>query len=356
MDYSQRLAISYYKTIATLNDAHKVYLVQHQETKKIYVTKVLDVYNKDIYVHISKEPINGIPQIVALYEEENHLIVIENYVSGHSLAEMIVSSSITIDSIYQYMFELCSILEELHSFQPPIIHRDIKPSNIIITEYNHVILLDFNAAKYFTQSENADTVLLGTKGYAAPEQYGFGSSTPRTDIYALGILLKELTSTLPSYPTALDDIMAKCIQINPEDRYQSVTALKSALEQAKHPKDLKNNTSWSIHSLLPPGYRTLTLWKMIVASVLYSIIFVGGLSLQVENTFGAALWVNRIFCILILLSVVFVCFNYLDIQRLFPMCKHESKILRYTGIIFLNIMIVALLAIIMFVVQTIFSV
>lgn len=90
------------------------------------------------------------------------------------------------------MYELCEILEKLHSANPPIVHRDIKPSNIIITNYDHVILLDFNAAKYFTDPNTSDTILLGTKGYAAPEQYGFGSSTPQTDIYAVGILLKEL--------------------------------------------------------------------------------------------------------------------------------------------------------------------
>ena len=187
MDYSHRLSVSYYKTIATLNESHKIYLVQHQKTNKIYVKKILDVYNKDIYLYLSQNHICGIPQIIDLYEDEykNQLTVIENYVSGYSLEDKMNTSDLNIDSIYQYMLELCSILEKLHSYQPPIIHRDIKPSNVIITEHNHVILLDFNAAKYFTDSSANDTVLLGTKGYAAPEQYGFGSSTPRTDIYAL---------------------------------------------------------------------------------------------------------------------------------------------------------------------------
>lgn len=94
------------------------------------------------------------------------------------------------------MYDLCEILEKLHSVTPPIVHRDTKPSNIIITNYEHVVLLDFNAAKYFADTDTADTILLGTKGYAAPEQYGFGSSTPQTDIYALGILLKELVKSL----------------------------------------------------------------------------------------------------------------------------------------------------------------
>ncbi len=167
MDYSKRLAISYYKVIATLNEPHKVFLVQHQLTKKIYIKKVLNVYNKDIFQVLSQSPVSGTPQIIDLYEEENQLTVIESFVSGCSLQEKIDASDLSMNYIYQYMMELCNILEKLHSFQPPIIHRDIKPSNIIITEHNHVVLLDFNAAKYFTDSNSNDTVLLGTQGYAA---------------------------------------------------------------------------------------------------------------------------------------------------------------------------------------------
>lgn len=353
MDYSQRLAISYYQTIATLNEPHKIYLAQHQETKKIYVKKILDVYNKYIYQLLLLNPINGIPKIVELYEKDNHLTVIENYVSGCSLQEKIESYNIDIFSIYQYTIELCSILEKLHSFQPPIIHRDIKPSNIIITEYNHVVLLDFNAAKYFTESANTDTVLLGTKGYAAPEQYGFGSSTPRTDIYAIGILLKELTSVLPSIPKELVRIITKCIQMNPADRYQSVAELKAALEQALPYKE-KTSKKFSTLRLLPPGFRTLTPWKMIISSMSYLFIFWLSLNLEVQNTYGAALWWERIFCLFILLSVVFVSFNYLNIQKGFPLCKYPIKIVHYIGIVLYNIIIVSCLFIIMLILESFF--
>ncbi len=355
MDYSKRLAISYYKTIATLNESHKIYLVQHQETQKIYVKKILDVYNKDIYQSIAEHPICGIPQIIVLYEEDNQLIVIEHYVSGCSLQEKIDTSSLSIDCIFQYMVELCAILERMHSFQPPIIHRDIKPSNIMITEHNHVMLLDFNAAKYFTESTDIDTVLLGTKGYAAPEQYGFGSSTPRTDIYALGILLKELLFVLPSSSSMLNDIIAKCVQINPADRYQSVTELKAALKQTRQPQmEIKTCSSLTFRSFLPPGFRTLTPWKVIFSSMMYLIILCLCINLEVENTFGAALWVERIFCLFVMLSFIFVGFNYLNIQKGFPLCKHRFKIVRYIGIALLDIMVVTALLILMLIVKSIF--
>lgn len=361
MDYfnlSNRLELSYYKTIATLNDKHKVYLVQHQETQKIYVKKILDVYNKDIYMRLSKEHIKGIPQIIALYEDNDQLIVIENYVSGLTLQELIASSSINIDFIFQYILELCTILEKVHSFEPAIIHRDIKPSNIIITEHNHVMLLDFNAAKFFSENSEEDTVLLGTKGYAAPEQYGFGSSTPRTDIYALGILIKEMTSSAKIKSGILENISQKCIQINPLDRYQSVSELKDTLVQTSYSNNANIHTETNIHknilSYFPPGFRTLTPWKMIISSMFYMILIMFFFTVNIENTFGLALWIYRFLYTLLLLSIVLVTFNYLDIQRLFPMCNHKNRFVRYTGIILFDIVIIVLCAIIAIFIQNVF--
>ena len=363
MDYSKRLSISYYKTIATLNESHKIYLVQHQETQKIYVKKILDVYNKDIYQYLFQNPINGIPQVVDLYEEENQLTIIENYVSGCSLQEILDASALgktsvlNATTIYDFMMELCTILEQLHSLPSPIIHRDIKPSNIIITEHNHVMLLDFNAAKYFTNADSNDTVLLGTQGYAAPEQYGFGSSTPRTDIYALGILLKELTTSL-HIPSKYDTIIAKCIQINPEDRYQSVAKLKVALKQLTppaQPKSSKMSSTTVYNPYLPPGFRNKTPWKMLFASIIYLFIFWLSLSLEVKNMFGMALWVERIFCLFIFLSFILVGFNYLDIQKCFPLCKHRNRFLHYAGIVILETIFITILLVTMSIILDFFS-
>ena len=105
----------------------------------INVKKVLDIYNKEIFIRLYNNPITGIPKIIDLFEIDNQLIVIENYISGSSLQEIIDSGKLTKETIYEYMDELCSILEKLHNFSPPIIHRDIKPSNIIITEHNHLM-------------------------------------------------------------------------------------------------------------------------------------------------------------------------------------------------------------------------
>ena len=354
MDYTKRLALSYYKTIATLNEPHNIYLVQHQETNKIYVKKILDIYNKDIFSTLYNNPITGIPKIIDLFEIDNQLIVIENFISGCSLQEKIDSKELTKDSIYEYMNELCSILEQLHSFTPPIIHRDIKPSNIIITEHNHLMLLDFNAAKYLTNKDENDTVLLGTKGYAAPEQYGFGSSTEKTDIYALGILLKEMVYSISSNTDEFNKIILKCSQINPEDRYKSVTELKNALTNTRYPSLITENKPLTLKSFILPGYRTLTPWKMIIATLSYIFIFYITTSLTVEGGSKADIYIDRIFFLLIMLTIVFGCFNYMDIHRFFPLCKHKNRSLRYLGIFILNTSIVFTLLVLMVFVSNIF--
>lgn len=332
MNITQRLSISYYKTIATLNKEHQIFLVQHQETGKIYVKKILEVYNPDIYQHLLANAVPGTPRIREVYEENHQLTVIEDYISGTPLSELIVSGTLDIEHLYRYTDDLCRILETMHSMHPPMVHRDIKPSNILITEYDHAILLDFNAAKYYSTTSDTDTILLGTPGYAAPEQYGYGSSSPQTDIYAIGILMNEMIGCIKSPPGEIFPIIAKCTQLNPIDRFHSVTELKTALEQLLNPaaKPVNSKHSWTYY--LFPGYRSLTPWKMLVATPFYCMLFTISFTLQVENANTISVWIERIFTLLVFLSVIFTFFNYLDLQRFFPLCKHNRKYIRYFGI------------------------
>lgn len=354
MDYSKQLALSYYKTIATLNEDHKVYLVQHQETQEIFVKKILSVYNADIYKELTRYPVCGTPRIIEYFEENNQLILIESYVSGQSLDRLMQTTRPDISDIIHYTIQLCEILCQLHSMQPPIIHRDIKPSNIIITEYNHVVLLDFNAAKYYNENANKDTVLLGTKGYAAPEQYGFGSSSPRTDIYAVGILLKELTASLPNVPKNLTNIIEKCIEFKPTDRYETVSELKDALEQNNSGKSVEDSRQLSFRDFLLPGFRTLTPWKMLVATPIYLMLFWLSLSLEIKDTYGAALWIQRIFCLLMFLSIIMGTCNYLNIHNYLPLCNSRYRIVRLFGILLLDFILVATFMVLMMLTLAIF--
>lgn len=356
MDYTGRLAISYYHTIATLNSTHKVYLVQHQESQKIYIKKILDVYNLRIYEYLQEHHITGIPELYNIYEEDGQLTLIEEFISGTTLQELIHAGTLTLDLISRFMCELCDILENLHALEPPIIHRDIKPSNIIVTPYDHAVLIDFNAAKYLTDQSIRDTVLLGTKGYAAPEQYGFGSSTPQTDIYALGILLKELLSALPAPTNIFDPIIRKCTEMNPSDRMKHVRELKTEIEKLQNRITAKPQRPASAvqTSFALPGFRTKTPWKMLTASLTYLLIFWISLFLEVKDATVVHLWLERITCLFSMFLTVFCCFNYRNIRRFIPLCTNENRIIRYLGILILNLAVISPLFIIMSILETIF--
>ncbi len=335
MDFSQRLSISYYKTVATINESHKIFLVQHQETGKFFVKKLLDVYSIDVYKYLRENPIVGIPQIIEFYEENNVLTLIEEYVPGITLKEKIDSGKLSFEQVGNYMVSLCEILEKLHSHNPPLVHRDIKPSNIIITSFDNVILLDFNAAKYKSSDSNrsSDTVLLGTQGYAAPEQYGFGESSPQTDIYSLGIILREASASLPVNNHKFDSIINRCTQMEPAKRYASVNELKNALLRALGKDNSQDNPEIAAAAYLPPGFRTMAPGKMVVAIPAYIMLIWLCMTLDIKNTSGAALWIERITMLIIFIGDIFIGYNYLGVQKLFPPCKSKNKIIHILGVV-----------------------
>lgn len=360
----RRLAISYYEEIAVISESHHIYLVQHRETKKIYIKKILDVYNYEIYECLYFHPMEGIPKIIEYGEEEQKLILIEEYISGESLADKIQNADLTIDQIQKYMLDLCEIVKQLHGLPQPVIHRDIKPANLMVTHYDRLVLLDFNAAKYYKAEETNDTVLLGTQGYAAPEQYGFGSSSPQTDIYAMGILLKEMLHAIRQSDSAFDEMIDRCTKMTPSERYQSVEELEAVLwkvgGQNTEPETEGTKTSDAGRRSVPdtgytlPGFRSKTPWKMVVAVIGYLFIFWCGMTMDVKGVGGILLWVERVLYVLMMVSAVFGCFNYRNIQAIFPLCKSEKRLVRYTGIFLLILAMFAVISLIMSILQDIF--
>ena len=126
--------------------------------------------------------------------------------------------------------QVCRALWTLHSIGA--VHRDVKPENIILHE-SEAVLIDFDAARLHKTESDSDTQVLGTTGFAAPEQYGLSQSDARSDIYSLGILLNVmLTGRHPSKKLAkgrFGRIITRCTQVNPARRYQDVLQLLDAL-------------------------------------------------------------------------------------------------------------------------------
>lgn len=144
--------------------------------------------------------------------------------------------------------QLCDVLGYLHSREKPIIYRDMKPANVMLRPDGNVMLIDFGTAREFKSRSVADTVCLGTRGYAAPEQYGgMGQTDARTDIYCLGATLYHLLTGhspadppyeirpigewIPEYAgSGLEEIIIKCTKQDPNERYQNCAELMYALE------------------------------------------------------------------------------------------------------------------------------
>lgn len=359
MDISHRLSISYYKVITPINESHKVYLVRHQESGRFYVKKILDVYSADVYRDLQEHPIPGLPRIIDSCEDNGSLIIIEEFISGLTLRDKIDFTStkpcdfetinicdvLTIEQIGHYMINLCEILERLHSHNPPLVHRDLKPSNIIITSCDNVVLLDFNAARFYTgiDGRESDTKLLGTKGYAAPEQYGFGESSPQTDIFSVGKIIQECVNALTSQNSGSEnsslkenvfsDVIQRCTQMDPSRRYPSARALKEALLNCLGKSSRSDIQGPVINPYLPPGFRTLNPWKMIIASVVYIFIFQISLTLTIQNSSGTELWIERFLVLFLALMNVAIGSNYLNIQQFLPFHDSRSRGMQVVGVL-----------------------
>ena len=238
MDIQTELILSYYKELSPLSKDKNVYLVQHIETNTLYVRKILDVYNAGIYQQLKEANIPGIPSIYECIEDDNHLYIIEEYIHGRTLEAVFSEDGLISEELAtDFILQLCSILNKIHSCNPPIIHRDIKPSNLILTSESTLKLIDFNAAKYYADGSSKDTTLLGTQNFAAPEQYGFSQSDVRTDIYGLGVTMNYLlTGKYPNEAISdgkLNKILSKCLKLTPDDRYSDCNELLRELNTNK---------------------------------------------------------------------------------------------------------------------------
>ena len=342
MSLETELKLSYYKVIADVDDIHKVKLVQHTESGKIFVLKTLSVYDIRVFQYLAANPVQGTPRIVELIEDGSLLHVVEEYITGISLRDRLDASGTFCETeAVELIQQLCNILRPLHKLNPPIIHRDIKPSNLIITLDSKMVLVDFNSAKESGHTKSQDTVLIGTVGYAAPEQYGFSASQPTADIYAVGVLLNELlTGKLPReevYSGILEPVIRNCLQMDPSNRYQCVDELLRAINTAVKPQI---NFWTDIRNWLPPGLRSRNPGIILSSTLWYIFITAISFSLEVKNTFGAELQMNRVFCFLIFLLETLWLGNYRNIWSYLPLSKSKNVFLKILGIIIWSVSLI----------------
>lgn len=200
-----------------------------------------------------------LPRIVDIIDREDVIYVIMDYIEGEPLNKVLEREGAqSQETVIEWAQDLCEVLDYLHMQNPPIIYRDMKPANIMLQPNGNIKLIDFGIAREYKEQNLEDTVSLGTKGYAAPEQFGGkGQTDARTDIYCLGVTLYHLVTGKnpceppyevypirywnPELSSGLEAIILKCTQLNPEDRYESCAELLYALRHYEEADDAYRN-------------------------------------------------------------------------------------------------------------------
>ena len=325
--------LSCYKELTSINEKKKIIIVESKIDNKIYVKKEVSTHSYEIYRSLMEYPVLGAVKIYDLILLPDKLIVIEEYVTGKLLSDLIVDNPISEDKACNYFIKICETVKQLHNMNPPVIHRDIKASNIIITSHDEPVLLDFNIAKLEDKTEESDTELLGSIGYAAPEQYGFGPSTTQADIYALGILFNAMLQKGKVTRVLLKDskhskIIKKCTNMNPAERYRSIDELLFSIKN-NNADILPIRKFPSIRNI--PGFRHGNKKNMVIASMYYifAITIIISFFINVykdDNSLYDSIGMTFLLFECIIIPIIFI-LNYRNIWSIIPFMN--SKIILF---------------------------
>ena len=215
--------------VLTRSPRGTVSVVRHKKSGTRYVFRRYSG-SGEVYRRLLPVLCPHLPQIMEAAEQDGQTAVLEEYVQGDTLAELLTGAKLTEKEARQVTMQLCQALHVLHSMGA--VHRDVKPENVILRG-SDAVLIDFDAARIYKDESESDTQVLGTTGFAAPEQYGIFQSDERADIFSLGVLLNiMLTGKHPSREMAagkMGRIVRKCTMTAPEQRYQSARALMEVL-------------------------------------------------------------------------------------------------------------------------------
>lgn len=206
-----------------------VTLIRHRATGEKFILRSF-TGNAEVYRKLLNCRCPYLPTTYEVASDGDVNLVLEEFIQGDNMGDMLKDSLFSPEETRQIAIQLCSALWTLHSLGA--VHRDVKPENVLLRG-SDAVLIDFDAARLQKSGSDADTQILGTTGFAAPEQYGLSQSGPRSDIYSMGILINVmLTGQHPSRKLAegrWGRIVTRCTQVNPAKRYKTVLRLQSEL-------------------------------------------------------------------------------------------------------------------------------
>lgn len=267
-------------------------------------------------------------------------VTLERYLQMHGKLDELTTCAIA--------YDICEALETLHGIG--VIHRDLTPKNLIITEDGALKVIDFGISRIEKEGSTTDTELLGTAGFAAPEQYGFSQTSPRSDIYSLGVLINYMrTLHFPKEELekgALSSVIEKCIMMDEKDRYQNATEVKEELlsvgQFLKTGKKENRKATQKKKKQIPPltklngdpfknpnalpGFRQDNPLHRIIGSLYYAFALLGFFSavLSPEETVLKTVIVLVVFILVLFLPIPII-FNYLNWLERIPLTRGRPR-------------------------------
>ena len=206
-----------------------VHLLRHEAGGQRFVLRRF-TGNAEVYRRLLHCTCQNLPAVYEVASQGEENLVLEEYIQGDNLGDLLQGALFTVEETRSVVDQVCRALWVLHSLGA--VHRDVKPENVILRG-DEAVLIDFDAARLHKPELESDTQILGTAGFAAPEQYGLSQTDRRADIYALGILINVmLTGQHPSQRQAegrLGRVVERCTRVNPARRYPNVLRLMEAL-------------------------------------------------------------------------------------------------------------------------------
>lgn len=218
----------------------------------------------EIMEKMADRKLSGIPKTYRIFEENGEVYLVREYIEGMSLAQMVLQKGgISEAEICRISRKICQTAEQFQNPDEPMIHRDIKPENIVVTPGDEVVFIDFGTMRSYKKDGSRDTFVVGTRGTAAPEQYGYTQTDQRTDVYAIGQTMLYMVSE--SYEMnqlsecavsrRMKKIIEKACSFEPDKRYGDAAQLRRAVEkcQANNRKKVYKKAG-AVFGLIAAGY------------------------------------------------------------------------------------------------------
>ena len=242
-----------------------------------------ETFNREILL-LSDLTHPSLPHLYENFSDNENWYMVMDFIEGSTLEKHLEdrhSGQLPIEEVLEIGLMVCPVLKYLHAHQPPIIFRDLKPANVMLTIAGRIALIDFGIARYYKPGQAKDTIPFGSPGYAAPEQYGKAQTTPRSDIYSLGVLLHQLlTGDDPSLSpfhlaplspqaspspvlTDLETLLQQMVQVDADKRPADISIVQKELQRLAHEQSmqyahgLKARGPYSRHQPPPAFFQAL---------------------------------------------------------------------------------------------------